>query len=115
MSLSDKIEGIRQKPEHIRMRYVWFFVTLSMLFVIILWVFSLKTLKPESQSAPTENDFSGSNIIKEFNQEQQKLDDARKNAESALSDNNAAPDSEIQKDEAQDNQTQKNLNDEKGQ
>lgn len=42
MSLAEKIEEIKRKPEHIRLRYVWFFVSLSMFFIITLWIFSLQ-------------------------------------------------------------------------
>lgn len=47
MGFGDKIEKIRQKPEHIRIRYVWFSVAASMLFVIIIWIFSIQSgIKP---------------------------------------------------------------------
>ena len=43
MNLTEKIEAIRQKPEHIRLRYVWFLVVLCMTFIFIIWIFSLKS------------------------------------------------------------------------
>lgn len=43
MKLAEKIEAIRRKPEHIRLRYVWFLVVLCMTFVFIIWIFSLKS------------------------------------------------------------------------
>lgn len=43
MSLADKIEEIRQKPEEQRVRYVWFMVFISMVFVIFIWFFSFKS------------------------------------------------------------------------
>lgn len=42
MNINEKIEEIRKKPEHERIRYVWGMVTISMFFVIVLWVVSLK-------------------------------------------------------------------------
>lgn len=42
MSIQDKIEEIRRQPEHIRLRWVWILTAVSMLFVIIVWIFSLK-------------------------------------------------------------------------
>jgi hypothetical protein len=42
MGLAEKIEEIKRKPEHIRLRYIWFFVFVSMFFVVALWVFSLQ-------------------------------------------------------------------------
>ncbi|MFZ2154461.1 MAG: hypothetical protein WAV16_04500 [Candidatus Moraniibacteriota bacterium] len=44
MSLMDKIEDIRQKPEHERVRYVWGMVLLSMILIIFIWFFSLKDM-----------------------------------------------------------------------
>lgn len=42
MNINRKIEEIRQKPEHIRIRYVWAGVVITMFFIIILWIFSMK-------------------------------------------------------------------------
>jgi hypothetical protein len=42
MNLSDKIEEIRNKPEHVRIRYVWISVLIVMVFILIIWIFSLK-------------------------------------------------------------------------
>lgn len=42
MGLVEKIEAIKKEPEHIRLRYVWFSVFISMFFIIILWIFSLQ-------------------------------------------------------------------------
>ena len=80
----EKIEKIRKQPEHIRMRYVWFFVAVSMLFVIILWIFSLTTAKLEVQSNPTESTFFNSGILNDLSQQQKTLGEARKNAEKSL-------------------------------
>lgn len=41
-NISQKIENIRQKPEHIRMRYVWFWLSISMIFIFFIWIFSVK-------------------------------------------------------------------------
>lgn len=40
MDLSKKLEEIRQKPEHVRLRYVWAAVAVSMFFVFLIWIFS---------------------------------------------------------------------------
>jgi hypothetical protein len=42
MSLSDKIEEIKRKPEHIRIRYVWISVFISMFLIVIIWFFSIQ-------------------------------------------------------------------------
>lgn len=62
MGLNNKIEEIRQKPEHVRERYVWFSVAVSMIFIIIIWVFSL-----QSGIEPIEaNEQSSANIQKQL-------------------------------------------------
>jgi len=57
--ISDKIEEIRQQPEHIRLRWVWGAVAVSMLFVLAIWIFSIgslfkgeKNTSQESSNAP---------------------------------------------------------------
>ena len=50
MDLDKKIKEIRNKPEHIRVRYVWGAVGICMFFVLILWIFSIKdTMKTMSK------------------------------------------------------------------
>ncbi|MEI8096725.1 MAG: hypothetical protein WCG73_01310 [Candidatus Moraniibacteriota bacterium] len=39
--LWEKIESIRQEPEHIRMRYVLGCLTVSMVFIVGIWMLSL--------------------------------------------------------------------------
>jgi len=41
-NINQKIEEIRRKPEHIRMRYVWAWLAISMIFIFAIWVFSVK-------------------------------------------------------------------------
>lgn len=38
----EKIEEIRQKPEHVRVWYAWTAVLVVMFFVIIIWIFTLQ-------------------------------------------------------------------------
>lgn len=51
MNLWDKIEEIRQKPEHIRLRYVYALTAVSALFIIIIWFFSIKARMAEAPSS----------------------------------------------------------------
>ncbi|MGW8185484.1 MAG: hypothetical protein ACWGHO_05245 [Candidatus Moraniibacteriota bacterium] len=44
MSLMEKIEEIRQKPEHEKIRYVWGMVAISMVFMVFIWMFSFKSM-----------------------------------------------------------------------
>ena len=43
MNINRKLDEIRQQPEHIRIRYVWIMVTISMFLVILIWIFSFKS------------------------------------------------------------------------
>ncbi|MEA3323459.1 MAG: hypothetical protein U9Q12_04525 [Patescibacteria group bacterium] len=40
--IEKKVEEIRQKPENIRKRYVWFWVIAIMIIVIFIWVISMQ-------------------------------------------------------------------------
>jgi hypothetical protein len=51
MYINRKIEEIRQKPEHIRMRYVWLMMAISMLLIISIWIFSFKS---NIESSPSD-------------------------------------------------------------
>ncbi len=74
--LLDKIEAIRREPEHIRMRYVMLSVAVSMVFVVLLWAFSVyegfrsATDQPagipgiELPKAPSLDDLSGKGAAK---------------------------------------------------
>lgn len=48
MGLKDKIEEIRQKPESIRIRYVWGCVAVCMAIIVILWIFSVRASLKEN-------------------------------------------------------------------
>lgn len=43
-NISDKIEQIRKKPEHIRIRYVWGCVAASMVLIVVIWFFSIAAM-----------------------------------------------------------------------
>lgn len=79
MWLAGKIEEIRRKPEHVRLRYVWLMVAVSMVFVIVIWLFSLKSKKEE----PSPNNFSG-DILNQFSEQKKSLQDTTKELENAF-------------------------------
>ena len=54
MGLYEKIEEIRAKPEHIRIRYVWAMVAITMFFVVLIWIFSLMSGQNTGSSIPKE-------------------------------------------------------------
>jgi predicted PurR-regulated permease PerM len=58
MNIKEKIEEIRKKPEHIRMRYVWGSLAISMFFIIIIWIFSMFMLLHSSFSQNQGPDLS---------------------------------------------------------
>lgn len=45
MSIQEKIEEIRKKPEHIRLRYVWGLTFFSLAIVILIWIISISAQK----------------------------------------------------------------------
>lgn len=82
MSLENKLNEIRKKPEHIRLRYVWAMVAISMFFVIIIWFFSLKASRTET--APAMNSIDTSKITDQFNEGKQLLEKAGEGFKSTL-------------------------------
>lgn len=58
MDINKKIEEIRQKPEHERVRYVFGAVAISMFFLIVIWVISLKDSFKTKQSYLDETGIS---------------------------------------------------------
>ena len=88
MSLQNKIEEIRRKPEHIRLRYVWALVAISMFFIIIIWFFSLKNSR--TQTASPLNGVDTSAITEQFNTGKQSLQNASEGFKNTL--NQQAPD-----------------------
>ena len=114
MGIMEKVEEIRSKPENIRIRYVWFFVAISMLFVIILWIFSLAASRQESQSVPSDNNIFNSDILDQFDEQKEALDKTRQNIQGTLSDLENAASSAPQSAE-NNNQSEADLNNGSGQ
>lgn len=50
MDLNKKIEQLRQQPEHVRVRYVWICVVISMFVVLIVWFFSIASMFAEEKN-----------------------------------------------------------------
>jgi hypothetical protein len=71
MNLQDKIKEIQQKPEHIRLRYVWGCVAISMFFIVVLWVFSMTAGRVSSN----ESGLSESQIMQEFQTQKQSMEE----------------------------------------
>ena len=62
MGINRKIEQIRQQPEHVRLKYVWFSVTICMLVIILVWIMSTKAA------------FQKNNVSENFTQLKQSFD-----------------------------------------
>ena len=82
VNLTEKLENIRRKPEHIRLRYVWALVAISMFFIIIIWFFSLKS--SQTQTASPLNSVDTSAITEQFNTGKQSLQNASEGFQNAL-------------------------------
>ncbi|MEI7621456.1 MAG: hypothetical protein WCJ51_02895 [Candidatus Moraniibacteriota bacterium] len=54
INLVEKIEEIRMQPEHIRLRWVWGSVAVSMLLIFVIWIFSI-TLMFKSENKKPQN------------------------------------------------------------
>ncbi len=82
MGLTEKIEEIRKKPDHIKLRYVWFFVIICMLLIVSIWFLSVKADINDSSMKNKKVDQGTSEIQKtgsELLQEIEKQKDAIKN------------------------------------
>ena len=56
MNISKKIDEIREQPLHVRMRWVWGCVGLSMLIIFAVWIISMNSLfqsSNKSEDVPT--------------------------------------------------------------
>lgn len=82
MGIQNKLEEIRKRPEHIRLRYVWAMVAISMVFVIIIWFFSLKANR--TQTASPMKGLDTSEITGQFNAGKQSLESATEGFQNAL-------------------------------
>lgn len=57
MNISEKIAAIRREPENVRMRYVWGSVSISMLIIFAIWIFSINAMfKNNKESSKKELD-----------------------------------------------------------
>ena len=87
MGIQNKIEEIRRKPEHIRLRYVWALTIIFTLFIIIIWAFSFKS-QNDAVKMPAISE-EQKNILDEFGQQKESLKDAAGEMKNAL--NNQMP------------------------
>lgn len=86
MGLTDHIEKIRQKPEHIRMRFVWFFVAISMIFILAVWFFSLKS--GQDQDFSEQSNIDTTDILKQFDESKESIGEVQAELDNALKQDN---------------------------
>lgn len=80
MSIQDKIDEIRKKPEHIRLRYVWALTAVSAFFIIIIWIFafSAQGKKESDRQVPTQQ------ILDDLGKQSKSIKDAASNLKGAF-------------------------------
>lgn len=97
MGLYEKIEEIRSKPEHIRMRYVWAMVAITMIFVIAIWFFSLVSSKNAEPLTPGET--GDSDIVNQIKKQNDSLkNETNEEMDSAQQQKSAVPQDNLQQD-----------------
>lgn len=72
MGLQDKIDEIRRKPEHIRIRYVWMCVAVSMVLIIVIWIISLVAQNKQKNSADA---LSKQQLMEQFKDQKKSIED----------------------------------------
>lgn len=81
MGINDKIEEIRRKPEHIRIRYVWMWVAISMVFVIAIWIVSIVAQNKKNSASEMTPD---PQILEQFKDQKKSLEDVTGQMKSGL-------------------------------
>jgi cell division protein FtsL len=86
MYIAKKIEEIKSKPEHIRLRYVWFFVFLSMVLVLFVWFFSMKMQMMQFNGSNNETIIDLDTAMSDFNKQSETLKNTVENTKKSLLD-----------------------------
>lgn len=74
MGIYDKLEEIRKKPEHVRRRYVWGMLAVSMAVVMAVWILSF--CDGREAVAPDREEIGASGIVEQFNHGRESLKNA---------------------------------------
>ncbi len=86
MNIQRKLEEIRRKPEHIRLRYTYGAVAISMFFIILLWIFSLTDTIRKADTTKQQN------VFENIDTQKKSLKDATTDIKKSLDDlNNSVP------------------------
>ena len=76
MNIQDKIEEIRRKPEHIRLRYVWAMTAASALLIIIIWAISFQGRTEEKDNASFPISKEQKDVINQLKEQKKSIQDA---------------------------------------
>jgi len=81
MDISTKLDQIRQKPEHVRVRYAWAFSIALTLVVVVIWIVSLAAQHDNTD----QSDLSGgSALMDNLGQQGQSLESAGKDISNSV-------------------------------
>ncbi|EKE25128.1 MAG: hypothetical protein ACD_5C00281G0001 [uncultured bacterium] len=76
VGIAEKIEEIRRKPEHVRVKYVWGCVAASMLLIITIWFFSIAAmLKKDAPKTEMDNIENLKTQLKDINEQTPSIKD----------------------------------------
>ena len=70
-ALERKIDEIRAQPEHIRVRYMWGAMAISMAFIIVIWLMSIRI-----NFVNMRNDEKSQAVVENFQQQVQDMSTA---------------------------------------
>lgn len=88
MNIQKKIEEIKKKPEHIRIRYVWFLTAFCMFFILLIWEISIKTNVKLIQKNPAiKLDFAENKTIKDIQDKSKDIKKIKDNLDRATEKN----------------------------
>ncbi len=100
MNIAKKIEEIQQQPEHIRLRWVWGSVAVSMLIILIIWLLSITLMfksnrNESSQESSNSNTDAQNQTISNTPSQSNSLKDYTKNNSISIESEGIAPSKEV--------------------
>ena len=85
MNIERKIEEIRRQPEHIKLRYIYALMAISLVFVLLIWFFSFFAVEKKSDK---QLEIKNQTIINDFNAQKKSMQDATNDAKKSINDLN---------------------------
>jgi cytoskeletal protein RodZ len=64
--VAEKIAEMRRQPEHVRMRYVWISVTVCMVIIFAIWIFSITAMFQAQKNTPAQDGSGASSITNQL-------------------------------------------------